>query len=280
MSYRVAVITPYRRVRDDWFRKCLESVRDQSVACTHIVVADGQSQEVVNDYPGVQHIVLPVAHADFGDTPRAVGSMSAIGQGFDAICYLDADNWFRRDHVRSLLRLHKETGAVVLTSKRSFHTVDETVMGVDFMSDGEKFSDTSCLMLMRPAFGVGAAWALMHPDYHAIDDRIIWYEIQRRKLTRAHSELVSVGYRVTDRNIYEHLGWPAPPEAKAIHNVTRAVRRWKASGRPSIDLPLRVLVRKNRDWSDLTDTGPLLKVPPPRRLDQPANRASGAADDQ
>lgn len=280
MAHRVAVITPYRRVPDEWLRKCLESVRDQSTSCTHILVADGEPQSLVDDYPDVQHIVLPVGHADFGDTPRAVGSMSAIGQGFDAICYLDGDNWFRRDHVRSLLHLHQETDAAVLTSKRSFHAVDGTVMGLDFMSDGETFADTSCIMLMRPAFRIGAVWALMNPVYHAIDDRVLWYEILRRKLTRAHSNLVSVAYRVTDRNIYEKLGWPLPPEAKEIPKVTYAIRHWAASGRPSIDLELRVVTRQSRNWSDLTDDGPLLRMPTPVVNRQPRRLASGAAKDQ
>ena len=90
---KVAVITPYHKVPTDWLVQCLESVRSQTYTSTHILVADGIPQDVVDTY-GVQHLVLPRCHGDYGDTPRAIGSISAIGQGFDAIAWLDADNWF------------------------------------------------------------------------------------------------------------------------------------------------------------------------------------------
>ena len=120
---RVAVVTPYYRTPDAWLRMCHESVRAQSHTCTHILVADGVAQEIVQNFD-CQHIVLSKGHADYGDTPRAIGSMSAIGQGFDAITYLDADNWYEPNHIASLLELHRSTNAEVCTSMRNFHHVN------------------------------------------------------------------------------------------------------------------------------------------------------------
>src|SRR3990172_6396080 len=95
---RVAVITPYYKAREDWLTRCHESVRAQTHPATHILVADGTPESYVDGWEA-QHIVLMKNHGDFGDTPRAVGSVSAIGQGFDAIAYLDADNWYAPEHI-------------------------------------------------------------------------------------------------------------------------------------------------------------------------------------
>ncbi len=120
---RVAVISPYFRTPVEWLIRCHASVRAQDHPCTHILVADGEPQDVVATF-AAQHIVLPVRHADYGDTPRAVGGLSAVGQGFDAIAYLDADNWYTRGHVASLIALHERTGAPICVSRRILYHLD------------------------------------------------------------------------------------------------------------------------------------------------------------
>jgi hypothetical protein len=108
---RVAVVTPYFREPLDWLRQCHASVRAQTHACTHVMVADGHPQSEVAGWPGLRHIALPTSHGDYGDTPRAIGSIEAIGAGFDAIAYLDADNAYAPDHIESLVELQRRTGA-------------------------------------------------------------------------------------------------------------------------------------------------------------------------
>jgi hypothetical protein len=53
------------------------------------MVADGFPVSEVDSWAGVVHIKIP-NHADYGDTPRGVGAASAAANGFDAICFLDA----------------------------------------------------------------------------------------------------------------------------------------------------------------------------------------------
>ena len=125
---RVAVISPYYETPLDWMRQCHESVLAQTHPCVQILVADGVPVDELDAW-NAQHIRLPQHHADYGDTPRAVGSMSAIGQGFEAIAYLDADNWFAPEHIESLVRLHEETGADVCLSSRDLHRIDGSRLG-------------------------------------------------------------------------------------------------------------------------------------------------------
>ena len=110
---RVAVITPYHAEPDAYLEACHASVASQSFGCTHFMVSDGRPAPRVDGFD-CQHIRLPRAHADYGCTPRGIGSISAIGQGFDAICYLDADNWVTDDHVE----VHRRTAAPAHSSPR------------------------------------------------------------------------------------------------------------------------------------------------------------------
>src|SRR5258705_8390414 len=111
---RVAVVTPYFRVPDAWLSQCHRSVAAQQYPCTHILIADGEPQDIVAEF-AAEHILLEQAHADYGDTPRMIGSQAAVSRGFDAIAYLDADNWYYPTHIASLIGLHTRTGAAVCT---------------------------------------------------------------------------------------------------------------------------------------------------------------------
>lgn len=230
---RVAVVTPYRQTPDAWLRFCHESVRAQSYPCTHVLVADGEPQAAVREFHAY-HIVLGVTYADFGDTPRAIGSKFAIEQGFDAIAYLDSDNWYNPNHVASLVTLHRRTGAAVCTSKRTIHHLDGRLMALCLTSDGERFCDTNCLMLMRPAFIAASIWGRIADDEHPIDDRVVWSWILDSDLSRAHSDLATVGYRATHRGLYSMMGWPIPDDAKNTSALAEANAKWLATGNPSL----------------------------------------------
>ena len=144
---KVAVITPYFNTSLEWLQKCHLSVKAQTHPCTHFIVSDGQPYNAVDSWDA-QHIKLPVNISDYGDTPRGVGSVAAIGQGFDAIAYLDADNWYDPEHINILMSLHKKTGAAVVTSARNLHRLDGTLLGKCFEVDGKLFVDTNCLNLL------------------------------------------------------------------------------------------------------------------------------------
>ena len=161
---RVAVVTPYCGEPLETLLHCHESVRGQSYPCTHFLVADGHPRAEVSGW-AAEHVILPKAHKDVGNTPRAVGSLSAMNQGYDAVAYLDADNWYYPGHVEAMVNLCQRTGAAVCTAGRSIHRLDGSLMYVDaHESDGQKHVDTSCLFLTRAAFRVLPVWAMMPPQ--------------------------------------------------------------------------------------------------------------------
>ncbi len=235
---RVAVVTPFHREPRDWLEAAQRSVAMQSHPCTHILVGDAATVQ-----PPLPALVVPLPQgvADWGDTPRAVGCMYAAGLGFDAIAFLDADNSFDPDHIARLVALQQQTGAVVLSARRRFISLDGQPMAECLSSDGEQFCDTNCLMVMRPAFGDMAQWAVMDRAFHAIDDRVIWHALKAAGHARAHLPQVSVSYRASAAGIYRDLGWPLPEGVRSDDDgrVREAVAAWAASGRPSVKV----------DWS-------------------------------
>lgn len=145
-SPRVAVVTPFCNEPADWLAQAQRSITAQTYPCDHIMVGDAAT--VVPPLPAMV-VNLPTCVADFGDTPRAVGSFYAVGLGYDAIAYLDADNWFDPEHIASLVTLYLQTNAAVVTSRRAFVRIDGSYMAECTASDGDSFSDTNCLFITR-----------------------------------------------------------------------------------------------------------------------------------
>jgi hypothetical protein len=233
---RVAVVTPYFRESVDWLWQCHASVLAQTHPCTHIMVADGEPQAEVASWSTVRHMALPVNHADYGDTPRAVGSVEAIGSRFDAIAYLDADNSFTPDHIASLVELQRTTQATVCTSTRYLCRTDGTIMAVCANSDGESFADTNCLLFFRPAFQLVLAWVLMPHYAHPLCDRVVFHAIKTSKARLAHTGLPTVYYRCKAPGFYRMLREPIPSDVPTENPpaLARALDRWEAAGGPSL----------------------------------------------
>lgn len=235
---KVAVITPYYDETEATLRRCHDSVLAQTYRCTHIMVADGKPNAIVDNFDA-QHFRLPISHGDYGDTPRAIGSFSAIRQGFEAIAFLDADNWYFPGHIESMVELHRRTGAAVCTTLRNLYRLDGSYLATCLASDGEQFSDTNCLFLTRAAYHLIDTWVLMDRDFHAIGDRIFWHTIKTSGLTRAHYSEPTVGYLATHAGFYRDLGEPIPPGLTEPTWAYDALRRWKAKGGPSLDFKIR-----------------------------------------
>ena len=232
---RVAVVTPYYRTPNQWLQRCHASVRAQDYPCTLSL------WPTVVRYRCYEHIVLPRNYGDTGDTPRSIGSLKAIEQGFDAIAYLDADNWYRTDHISSLIKLHQKTGAVVCTSKRYICHIDGRAMAICFLSDGEQFCDTSCLKLTRSAFNMVSVWSNIADGEHAIGDQIMWYNILKSGHSRAHTNLPTVYYRATHNMHYLEIGWPIPPGLHNPGETPKAHASWVARGNPAFKYTWRYL---------------------------------------
>ncbi|MEJ1938213.1 hypothetical protein WDZ92_49095, partial [Nostoc sp. NIES-2111] len=131
---RVAVVTPYYKEPDDEMRRMLASVAAQTKACHHIVVSDGFPNPLAR-VPGVTHIELGAAHADNGNTPRYVGALVALAQGYDAVAFLDADNWFEPKHIERLVEVQGKAGLGAVFSSRNVYLPDGTKVQGNFDDD-------------------------------------------------------------------------------------------------------------------------------------------------
>ena len=227
-SMRVAVITPYCRESPDVLRQCCESVQRQSYPCTHFLVADGHPQDDAATW-GVQHLTLAQAHRDLGNTPRCAGSLSAMNQGFDALAFLDADNWYYPEHIEAMIGLHQRREAAVCSATRSIHRLDGTQMYVDdFESDGRNHVDTNCMFLTRFAFRAIPLWGMIPPQLAAYSDRIFWQSILARGYRTAHLTEPTVAYRTAHEAHYRNIGEEPPAGAKTPEAFVAALGWWRS----------------------------------------------------
>ena len=228
-NLRVAVVTPYYSESLDVLQRCHESVKAQNYSCSHILVADGNPNSAVSGWP-VEHITLPRAHADNGNTPRAIGSLMAMNQNYDAIAYLDADNWFHSTHIAAMVGLHRKTGALVCTASRNLHRLDGSLMGADLHeSDGETHVDTSCLFITKGAFEILPLWAMMPRALAPICDRVFWQAIRGRGFSRAHLKDPTVAFSTQYKVHYENLSEEPPPHTKSNAESTGKAFQWWGS---------------------------------------------------
>jgi hypothetical protein len=153
-----------------------------------------------------------------------------MNQGYDAIAYLDADNWFYPHHIQSMVSLHYQTAAAVCTAARTIHRVEGTLLYADRSeSDGRVHVDTSCLFLTRSAFRVLPLWAMMPPQMGPCCDRIIWRSILARHLTHAHNPEPTVAFRSRYEWHYNVAGESLPQGIISnSENTKKALEWWEA----------------------------------------------------
>jgi glycosyltransferase involved in cell wall biosynthesis len=213
---KVAIITAAYKEPEDYLAECIDSVRNQTYPnILHIVVNDGADPYTIE---GTQVINLPHNFGDMGDTPRAIGAVAAIGQGADAICWLDYDNWYEPTHIESLVRLMEDMQADIACSTRNLYSMDGYLLGPCYEINGIDFVDCNCYLVGRGAFHLTWKWTEIPAGKHHIDDRFVWTEI-RRMIKEDHMRVVysgqpTVGYRSNYRNHYFHYGFQPPPTAK------------------------------------------------------------------
>jgi glycosyltransferase involved in cell wall biosynthesis len=217
---KVAVITPYHNCPRDWIAVCVESVQSQYHPCEHIVVCDGDDSFP----PALQHqelqlIHLPRAHRDYGNTARAIGSISAFRRGFDAVAWLDADNWYKPEHIASLLEVHKNTSSAICFSKRDLYHLNGTYLGPCPETARGELIDTNCYLIVKQAKEVISAWWMMDEKYNPVGDRYFYTYLKHIGMQVAGSNKDTVCYRTAYAPHYEHFGVAVPAEAKEVTRV-------------------------------------------------------------
>jgi hypothetical protein len=223
-AMRIAVITAYCREAMEQLERCHQSVVGQMHYCDHFMVADGYPRSEIDAWKCL-HLKIP-NHGDYGDTPRVIGAASAVALGYDAIAFLDADNWYEPHHLLTLVSLHMKTGAQIVTCARMLRRAsDSSVLGVCRESDGERFNDTNCYLITKPVFGILRAWAFRGRQTSAVGDRIFWEAVKAHDIARAHSPHPTVNYVTNFAAHYLAHGETPPDDSKMIVQVTDGT--WK-----------------------------------------------------
>lgn len=220
---RVAVVTALYKPRLDWLKRCCDSVRQQTHACTQILVSDGSGPNPLPDFTG-QLIELGQNHNDWGDTPRTIGAFSAAAQGFDGIVWLDQDNWFYPNHIESLVALHRQTGKSVCTTSRDIYDLDGRLLGMCKETDGVRFVDANCFFVARAAYGLLGVWSLMPSAWHVCSDMYFFAQIRKNGIPTAHQALNTMGYTATRSHTYRLFGVEPPPGVKDSAEIVRFLR--------------------------------------------------------
>jgi len=202
----------------DWLIQAFESVVDQTTATRPIIVCDGPlAAEVELFRSQARHadwISADAPHGDAGDWARTAGALHAAALGYDAVGFLDGDNWLERDHVEKMLALEVD----IATCARFICHMDGRVLNEDHECDGVVHVDTSCFMLRRNAFGLLAHWALIPRALAPACDQLFWgcakAAIRERQMTHAHSSVPTVNFRSRYAVHYQRLGLEPPPGSK------------------------------------------------------------------
>jgi hypothetical protein len=211
---RVAVVTPYYKEPDAELRRMLDSVSAQTSPCHHIVVSDGFPSDVARA-PGVTHIELGAAHRDNGNTPRYVGALVALAQGYDAIAFLDADNWFEPRHIERLMARQHETGAGAVFSLRNNYLPDGTKVPMEEEMDAARLhADTSCMFITRGCEFALHLWGQMPMEWGPVCDRVVFVELAGHRV--AWTKNRTLNFKSHYMGSYIALGRPIPED---IHQI-------------------------------------------------------------
>jgi hypothetical protein len=226
-------VTPYYREPLEFLSQAHESVRAQSYPCRHIMVADGSPNPALAGWD-VEHISLSGWSNDFGSTPRFVGAAHAVFQGFDIVAFLDADNWYREDHVQAVVELVAGAGAAFVSSGRMLCRLDGSVMRECPTTHPDRFIDTSCMAFARAGFPLLTRWVTLPSYAHAMGDRCVHQSVMLSGAPRAHSAAPTVFYRCGKAGIYGLLGEPVPAGVAPAPDYGALFQRWVNEGRPPL----------------------------------------------
>jgi hypothetical protein len=219
---RYAIVTPYYKESRETLERCLRSVARQSMQVDHIVVADGFPQSWIDD-ERVRHIKLDVAHADFGSTPRGLGALLAVSEGYDGIGLLDADNWLAPDHVANCVALasQQQEPCDFIVARRHLMTPDERLLSTPD-EPSHSLVDTSCFFLLPGSYPALHHWVIMPKPVTPICDRIFLAAAIEYGLQSAMLDQPTVFYETLWSTVYEAAGLPVPPNAKPNVDMTPA----------------------------------------------------------
>jgi glycosyltransferase involved in cell wall biosynthesis len=208
----ICVVTPYFQTDLAWLQLAHDSVKAQSVPAHHVVVCDGSTPAQIEGFQG-SHVLLPRNYRDYGNTPRLIGCYHAMARGADAIAFLDADNWYQPNHLQDLARFASDNDLGACSSARMLVRLDGSPMMRCPQVDGQRYIDTSCLLVTRAAFPHLIAWVLCPQTEAATADNRLWQYMRRIGVRLGFCNNPTLAYRTRHEIHYKMAGEAPPPEA-------------------------------------------------------------------
>jgi glycosyltransferase involved in cell wall biosynthesis len=215
---KIAVVTPYHQEADELILQCHRSVLAQTHPCTHLLVADGHARPIFESSPRVLHVSLPRENADFGNMPRFIGGTLADSYGFDAITFLDADNWLEPVHLERMVAAQERGKTPLVTCKRTFRHLDGSVLPyTEQPEDRFQHVDTNCWLITRPAFALLSAWRVPKRAC-TLADRIFLAKARHDRIAITETQHRTIHYRTKYVAHYLGAGIPVPNGAYTEDN--------------------------------------------------------------
>ena len=216
---RFAIITPYYKEEQKVLERCVQSVLHQTIAADHFLVSDGFPQDWL-DSANVRHIRLGRPHNDVGNTPRGLGALLAVSEGYDGIGLLDADNWYDEDHIEECCKAADRIAAsppdLVFAKRRIFLPDGRQVPVPEELNH----VDTSCYCFLPGSFHLLHYWAIMPPGMDPAGDRIFYRMLSEQSLIIREAERTTVNFTSSYESHYRWVGTPPPPDAKRNADLT------------------------------------------------------------
>lgn len=209
---KICVVTPYYQTDAAWVRQGHASVRTQTVSAHHILVCDGSDPVRIEGFLGT-HIILQRNYKDYGNTPRMIGCFNAINQGADAIAFLDGDNWYQPDHLENLMRFAHDNNLDACSSARTLHRADGSPMAKCPTVNGRPYIDTSCLLVLKPAFQHLIAWVLYPQNVAAEMDQHVWGHLKNMGTRVGFLDRPTLVYRTRHASHFRMINEAPPPDA-------------------------------------------------------------------
>jgi hypothetical protein len=209
------MVTPYYKETEHQLRRCIDSIRQQTVPCDHFLVADGFPQDWI-DRESVRHLRLDVSHGDYGNTPRGIGAVIASSESYEGIGFVDADNWLEPDHVEACVEAASRCAGGVaecdyVRAARLFRRPDETLMP---LAEDASSVDTNCFFFFAGSFAFLHHWAITPKAMSGIGDRIFCLMLERQSLTFQRTSKPTVNYHNLWASTYIAVGETPPEGAK------------------------------------------------------------------
>lgn len=228
---RYLVVTPYYKEDRGLLERCINSVKNQTVAIDHLLVADGFPQDWI-DAAGVRHVKLDRSHGDYGNTPRGIGAVLAISEGYDGFCFCDADNWLEPNHVALCIHIAEKAGedCDYVVSRRFFRRPDETIIPIGD-EPIEKHVDTNCFFFLPGSYHTLHFFSGMPRELAGVGDRLFYIALKAAELNFAVVPVASVNYHCMWAPIYE-AAQEIPPVGAKPNLDLQAVDQWLASLKP------------------------------------------------